>query len=324
MEHSILIGKNIHLGYQKGKAHKPVISGLDVSLQKSKMTCLLGRNGVGKSTLIRGLLGQIPLVKGEITLQGKPLSSFTQEALAKRISVVLTESSIPGNMTVEQLVSLGRTPHTPWHGRLGQQDYHVVEKALESTKITDLRKERIHELSDGQRQKTMIARALAQEGEIMILDEPTAHLDLVGRHEIMELLQQIAILEDKAVLVVTHNIELAIETAHDFWLLIHGARLLSGKPEDLILTGTIQELLPEGNFHFDLEKGKLTFSLPNFNGEIHGPERLTYWIKQALIKAGIHAYPFPISIDEGSGILQVNQKSYSTLSELIQDIKGNP
>ena len=186
-----LSGKSLSLGYIHQKVKKEILSDLDFALFSSELTCLLGPNGVGKSTLIKAILGQIHPWKGSIQLDQQSITDFSLEELAKRIAVVLTDPVFPGNMTVGQLVALGRTPHTGWSGKLNPADHKIVEKALSDTKITYLRDERLSEISDGQRQKAMIARALAQDGQVMILDEPTAAL---GPHEtqmVAELIQEL-------------------------------------------------------------------------------------------------------------------------------------
>ncbi|MDP3473652.1 MAG: ABC transporter ATP-binding protein, partial [Algoriphagus sp.] len=211
LKHIALEGKGLSLGYFHQKAKKEILQDLSFQLFSGELTCLLGPNGVGKSTLIKAILGQIKPWQGEILLENQVLQKFGTEELAKRISVVLTDPVFPGNMTVGQLVALGRTPHTGWSGKLSEQDRGIVEKALSDTKIGYLRDERLSEISDGQRQKAMIARALAQNGQLMILDEPTAHLDLVNRFEIMQVLREIASQKGKAVLVVTHDLDIAVE-----------------------------------------------------------------------------------------------------------------
>ena len=194
-----LAGKGLSIGYLSQKAKKVILSDLDFKLYFGELTCLLGPNGVGKSTLIKAILSQINPWSGSIELENQSIAGFSPEELAKKIAVVLTDPVFPGNMTVGQLVALGRTPHTSWSGKLNDTDRVVVEKALYDTKMTYLRDERLSEISDGQRQKAMIARALAQDGQVMILDEPTAHLDLVNRFEIMSLLRDISQKQQNAI-----------------------------------------------------------------------------------------------------------------------------
>ena len=264
MKETSIVGTNLTLGYAKGKVHKEILSGLDFELFEGEMCCLLGPNGVGKSTLVKAILGQLKPFEGDVLLRGKPISTYSNEMLAKELSVVLTEPFLPGNMTVGQLVAMGRIPHTSWTGKLEGSDREIVNNALEATKTAYLRDERLSEISDGQRQKALIARALAQDGKVMVLDEPTAHLDLVNRYEIMHLLREISKSHGKSILVVTHDLEIALETADRFWLLNCGTPLISGLPEDLVISGKINQLLPGESFRFSVEKGRIESKIEQF------------------------------------------------------------
>ena len=324
MKHSLqpiaLSGTGLSLGYVHQKVKKEILSELDFALFSGELTCLLGPNGVGKSTLIKAILGQIKPWKGNIQLDQQYLTNFSLEELSKRIAVVLTDPVFPGNMTVGQLVALGRTPHTGWTGKLNLTDREVVEKALSDTKITYLRDERLSEISDGQRQKAMIARALAQDGQVMILDEPTAHLDLVNRLEIMSLLRDIAHFQQKAILVVTHDLDIAIETADRFWLLNCGTPLISGKPEDLILSGQINQLLPSDRYHFSLSRGRMEIEATKSKFEINGPQELIYWMEKALAKAGIQRLNSKITILNEPFQISYEGNSYTTIEEFLNNL----
>lgn len=316
-----LSGTGISLGYVHRKVNKEILSDLDFALFSGELTCLLGPNGVGKSTLIRAILGQIQPWKGHLQLDQQSITGFSPEELAKRIAVVLTDPIFPGNMTVGQLVALGRTPHTGWSGKLNPIDREVVEKALSDTKITYLRDERLSEISDGQRQKAMIARALAQDGQVMILDEPTAHLDLVNRFEIMNLLRDIAHSQQKAILVVTHDLDIAIETADRFWLLNCGTPLISGKPEDLILSGQINQLLPGDKYRFSIERGKMEMEIRELKFEISGPPELVFWVKKALIKAGTHSLDSAVSVSAEPFLIRFEKQEFCSIEELVIFLK---
>ena len=315
-QHIALEGNGLTLGYLHQKTRREVLRDLNFQLFEGELTCLLGPNGVGKSTLAKAILGQITPWQGEILLEGQPIQNFDAEDLAKRVSVVLTDPVFPGNMTVGQLVSLGRTPHTSWSGRLDQEDRDVVEQALRDTKVEYLRDERLSEISDGQRQKAMIARALAQDGRVMILDEPTAHLDLVNRFEVMQLLRDIAAKKRKSILVVTHDLDIAMETADRFWLMNYGSPLVTGRPEDLVVSGEINFLLPGDKYRFSLERGKLEFIHPDLGLVIFGPKELAFWIERAMIKAQVkvddqifvRANPFSIAYKD---------REFQTISDFI-------
>ena len=321
-KHTALTGKNLTLGYLHQKVKKEILSDLDFALFSGELTCLLGPNGVGKSTLIKAILGQIHPWKGQIQLDQQSITGFSLEELAKRIAVVLTDPVFPGNMTVGQLVSLGRTPHTGWSGKLNPADREMVEKALYDTKITYLRDERLSEISDGQRQKAMIARALSQDGQVMILDEPTAHLDLVNRFEIMSLLRDIAHSQQKAILVVTHDLDIALETADRFWLLNCGTPLISGKPEDLILSGQINQLLPGDKYRFSKDRGKMEFETKETKFEILGPKELVFWVEKAITKAEIPSVQGPIRVQDSPLLFFHKEQKFSSLEDLIQHLKS--
>ncbi|WP_339877236.1 ABC transporter ATP-binding protein [uncultured Algoriphagus sp.] len=317
MRKSSIVGTNLNLGYSKGKLKKEILSELSFELFSGEMTCLLGPNGVGKSTLVKAILGQLKPFEGEVLLNEKPISTYSNEDLAKQLSVVLTEPFLPGNMTVGQLVAMGRIPHTGWTGKLEDIDREAVQQALSATKIEYLREDRLFEISDGQRQKALIARALAQDGKVMVLDEPTAHLDLVNRYEIMHLLQEISKTQGKSILVVTHDLEIALETADRFWLLNCGTPLISGLPEDLVISGEINQLLHGKKFHFSVEKGRIESKVQDLKFEISGPEDLASWISKALEKAGIKEMAGAIEVSKDPFSISYNGSIYNSVEEFL-------
>ena len=284
----ILQGKEVSIGYKKRQAVHTVGHALSFDLKKGQLTCLLGPNGVGKSTLIKTIMGQIPSLSGTINFLGTNIKAHHPKNLAKKISVVLTDKVSAGNLTVQQLVSLGRTPFTNWLGKLTEEDQQIVEEALRSTKTYYLKDQLISEVSDGQLQKVMIARALAQDGELIILDEPTAHLDLINRYEIMHLLKEITEKREKTILVITHDLEIAIETADELWIMQCGEPLLFGAPEDLIISGKINQLIPSQQLTFDPNLGKIRPTNKMEYTTIAGPPNITHWLKLALEKNHIH------------------------------------
>lgn len=311
----ILKGESLSLGYKKQSKESVIAEEISFSLEKGKLTCLLGPNGVGKSTLIKTIMGQIPILKGKITLSGKAISGFNAKLLARKIAVVLTDKVALGNLTVYQLVSLGRIPHTSWLGNLSNHDHEVVEKALNATNTTYLKDTVLSELSDGQLQKVMIARALVQDGEILILDEPTAHLDLINRFEIMHLLRKIAQEEGKAVLVVTHDLDIAIESADEFWLMQCGLPLICGSPEDLIVSNKINLLLPNDSLKFDISTGKVQESKEYDYPKIEGEEKLTRWLKLVIRKNKLVFPADMISLTITETPFLISMKSHKELLE---------
>ncbi len=293
---TILSATELSLGYSKGVKTNVIAENISFSLEKGKLTCLLGPNGVGKSTLIKTIMGQIPALKNQVYLDKKPSISLSKKELSKRIAVVLTEKISSANLTVGQIVALGRIPHTGWLGSLSKSDQEKVAYAINATHINYIQERPLSELSDGQLQKVMIARALAQDGEILILDEPTAHLDLINRYEIMHLLRDIAIKENKAILVVTHDLDIAIDTADEFWLMQCGMPLVCGSPEDLILNGQINLLLPTTNLRFEKISGKVEETSRFVFPPIEGPEEAVKWVQSALRKNRIQLNGYSVSI----------------------------
>ena len=321
-QHINLEGIGLSLGYTKQGKRKELLRDLSFQLYSGELTCLLGPNGVGKSTLIKAILGDLTPWEGTLVLDQQELSSYGIEERAKRIAVVLTNPSYPGNMTVGQLVALGRTPHMNWTGKLGTEDRKWVDQAISDTRLTELQDERLSELSDGQRQKAMIARALAQDGNVLVLDEPTAHLDLINRMEIMMLLREISQKKEKAVLVVTHDLDIALETADRFWLMNCGSPLHMGRPEDILLSGKIQDLFPGKKYRFELERGKVELVQDPDNLSIEGPASGVYWVKKALQKAGVRELSERLILLP-SFDLQLGSKAFTSVDELIRFLKNS-
>ena len=319
-QHITLEGIGLSLGYSQQGKRKELLRELSFQLYSGEITCLLGPNGVGKSTLIKAILGDLKPWEGRLILDQQELHTYSLEERAKRIAVVLSEPSYPGNLTVGQLVALGRTPHTSWGGKLSTEDRKWVDQALSDTRLTALQDERLGELSDGQRQKAMIARALAQDGKVLVLDEPTAHLDLINRLEIMTLLREISQKKEKAVLVVTHDLDIALETADRFWLMNCGSPLHIGRPEDILLSGKIQNLFPGEKYRFELERGKVELVQDPDNLSIEGPAAGVYWVKKALQKAGIKKLDQTLVVSTPFG-LRLRDQTFSSIEELIEKVK---
>lgn len=288
MKNPLLSTQNLEIGYINGKpARKVVGSELNLELFQGEFVCLVGPNGAGKSTLLRTLTGLQPALGGEISLSGKKLSQFSRKELANEISVVLTSPIEVGAMTVNELVAMGRFPFTGLFDRMSENDWKVVKKSLEMVGMTGFDDRMVHQLSDGERQKVMIARALAQEPRILVLDEPTAYLDLPGRVSVMNLLHELAKDHGKTVLTSTHDLDLAMRSADRLWLMSPGGEIISGAPEDLVLSGDFQRVFARDRISFDVMNGHFTVS-DNIEGQIclqgEGQERV--WTERALQRVG--------------------------------------
>lgn len=286
MQHTdiVLEGKNLTIGYSQGKRQHPVHRHLSFTLKKGELTCLLGENGSGKSTLLRTLSGTQAPLEGELFLQGKALSAYSEKARSRQIGIVLTDRTQTGGLTVEELVGLGRQPYTGFFGQLSTHDHHLVQEAMEATGIIHKARRYTAELSDGERQKAMIAKALVQECPLILLDEPTAFLDVVSRIEIMTLLHRLASEQQKAILLSTHDIEQALVLTDRLWLLSAKEGLQTGMTEDMVLSGKMDSLFPGRNILFDLMhggyapiiKGTYTVYLKSTD------ETLRHWTQNAL------------------------------------------
>ena len=275
------------IGYaQKGKKQNIVHDSLQLQLFAGELTSLLGLNGAGKSTLLRTLCGFQPSLRGEIFIQGRLLSDYSHAELSRMIGVVLTEKTNAGGITVRELVALGRHPYTGFFGRLKTIDKQVVADSLEAVGMTDKASRYVSELSDGERQKTMIAKVLAQECPIILLDEPTAFLDVTSRIETMSLLHRIAVGQKKAILLSTHDLDLAIQMSDCLWLMEKKRPIAYGAPEDLILSGLFATFFNKEGITFDASTGKLTPKNTLTPITVEGDEITAHWIGNALIRNG--------------------------------------
>lgn len=220
-------------------------------LPSGELTCLLGPNGAGKSTLMRSLAGFIPVISGQVEVEGRPLAGYSPPEMSRTVSVVLTDRVNLEAMTVTELVGLGRAPYTGFWGRMDEHDRHIVARSIELVGISQLASRTVSTLSDGERQKAMIAKALAQETPIIFLDEPTAFLDYPSKVETMQLLRRIVREEGKAVLMSTHDLELAVQLADRLWLLDKKTGMTEGTPEELTRNGAIRNYFSRPGVEID-------------------------------------------------------------------------
>ena len=220
---------HLSVGYKVGHT---VVSDINLTLQSGQLACLIGENGVGKSTLLKTLTGFLPKLEGSLLLDGKDISEFSQRALARQISIVLTQKPDVQNLTVEEIVGLGRSPYTGFFGKLHANDQQIVDESIIAVGIEKLKNRMIQTLSDGERQKVMIAKALAQQTPIIFLDEPTAFLDFSSKVETFQLLQRMAHEMGKLVLLSTHDLELAVRFS-DTLLQVNGDGLRTVSNEEV-------------------------------------------------------------------------------------------
>ena len=254
MEHKAAIElKNVGIGYQTKHGVRTVAEGINGAIYSGALTCLLGANGVGKSTLLRTLSAFQPKTAGEILIEGRELSSFTDKELSRRIGVVLTEKPDVRNMSVRELVSLGRSPYTGFWGTYSKEDLQIVDAAIAQVNIEDLSRRMVHTLSDGERQKVMIAKALAQQTPVIYLDEPTAFLDYPSKVEVLQLLSSISHTSGKIIFLSTHDVELALQLADTIWLMTRGEGVTIGTPQALAESGALGRFIERDGIVFDRE-----------------------------------------------------------------------
>ena len=251
MAQAMLSTIDLTVGYRNGKRVAEVLKHLNLSLYAGELVCLLGANGIGKSTLLRTISGVQMALNGVVEVNGRDLTAYSSKELSKLVGIVYTDRTLAGALTVEELVSLGRQPYTGFFGRLDDDDHRVVADAIESVGMSHKTHDYVATLSDGERQKAMIARALAQETPIIILDEPTAFLDVASRIETMQLLRQLAQSQQKAILLSTHDVGLSLPLTGRLWLVTADSTVVEGTTEQLIADGTLNNLFPNRNVAFD-------------------------------------------------------------------------
>ncbi|CCZ80709.1 ABC transporter ATP-binding protein [Odoribacter laneus] len=247
--------RDLSIGYKTKGNQKIVAQHLNSVIYNQELTCLLGANGVGKSTLLRTLSAFQPKLAGTIDLLGKEVSSYSDKELSTLLGIVLTEKCDIRNMSVTELVGMGRSPYTGFWGKLSPADKQIVANAIDTVNIRPLAHRLTHTLSDGERQKVMIAKALAQQTPIIILDEPTAFLDFPSKVEIMQLLHRLSRESHKTIFLSTHDLELALQIADKIWLMDKVNGLTTGTPEDLALNGHLSHFFARKGITFDLETG---------------------------------------------------------------------
>ncbi|MBL4745778.1 MAG: ABC transporter ATP-binding protein [Flavobacteriaceae bacterium] len=246
----IVAVKNVSIGYQSRKQKTVIASGINIELHQGTLVCLLGKNGIGKSTLLRSITNVQPVLSGDILIKDISILDYSPAAFSKTISLVLTERLPESNLTVYEIVALGRQPYTNWIGTVTKTDKDFIARALKETNTTHLSDQKISELSDGQLQKVMIARAIAQDTELIILDEPTAHLDIHHKIETFSLLKKLARDFGKTILISTHEIQIALQLADELWLMKEGV-IIADSLENIIKNNELEQLFSSDLIAFD-------------------------------------------------------------------------
>lgn len=282
--------KDLSIGYSAKRSIKVVAEHIDSTIFSGELTCLLGANGIGKSTLLRTLTAFQPKLSGSIIIRDKEIDDYTDKELSTLIAVVLTEKFDVKNMTVRELIGLGRSPYTGFWGNLDKDDEKIVDDAISLVKIDNLAERMIDTLSDGERQKAMIAKALAQETPIILLDEPTAFLDFPSKVEIMQLLHRLSRKTNKTIFLSTHDLELALQIADKIWLMDKEYGIRTGTPEDLSLNGSLSGFFARKGIIFDQDTGLFRVENDYDNQvKVTGHGQMFTMVRKALQRNGIQA-----------------------------------
>ena len=322
----ILSLNSLKIGYVSGKKENILLPPLSASAIRGELIAVIGRNGIGKSTLLRTLAGLQQPLGGEIFYSKKNIRDYSRMELAQEVGYISTEIVKVSNMRVYDLVALGRFPHTNWIGKIEAKDHMAIMDALKKTSMESFREKFVSELSDGERQKTMIARILAQDTGIMIMDEPTAFLDVAGKYEILHLMHLLSNKNKKTIIFSTHDLQMAISQSDKIWLILDN-KLFEGAPEDLMIAGAFDHLFDSSTVVFNSEDGTFSFrSDTKGNIYVEGDGNKKHWTMMAINRAGFNVskektFPYIIIPSESNKFWRLSNKTdileFSTIYELI-------
>jgi iron complex transport system ATP-binding protein len=302
----ILSFYDLIIGYSAGRSLKVLLPPLCASACKGELIAVIGKNGIGKSTLLKTLTGLHPAIGGKITVCGKDLAGYSRNESARKIGYTSTEIVKVHNMTVYDLVALGRFPHTNWMGKLNKDDQEAVNEAIEKTGMSDFRNNYIMQLSDGERQRAMIARVLAQNTDILIMDEPTAFLDISSKFEIIHLLHELTSTSGRTIIFSTHDLQTAITRADKIWMILENS-LQEGAPEDLVLDGTFNRLFGNSYIKFNNADGSFIINAEQKGTvTVRGEGIRKHWTENAMIRSG-----FTLSSDGSEPVITVKSSSWT-------------
>lgn len=319
--------EGLMIGYPASKGSRVVAGPLDLTVCGGQLICLLGPNGSGKSTLLRTLTGLQPVSSGKISLDGIPLKTLKAPAIARKLSLVLSEKVTGSNLDVYNLIALGRYPYSGWFGKLNAEDRAMIIRAAELTDTTGFLDRQVDSLSDGECQKVMLARAIAQDTPVVVLDEPTAHLDLPSRLKLMQLLYKLTRETGKAIIISTHELDLALQTSDLIWLMDGRGRLHSGIPEQLILDGVFEKAFNREEIHFDPYTGH--FTIPRVLKQqisLIGDGLPFIWTRKALERCGYGVTDglnpeFHILIESGNNGIRWTVTVYGHPDQYFNDLQ---
>jgi len=286
---AILTTHDMAVGYGQGNKRTILLSDLNLRLEQGTLVALLGKNGAGKSTLLRALTCDSQPINGSVEIDGKPSDEISKRDLSRLIARVATERIMGGAFTIRELVALGRQPHTGFLGRLSRHDDEVVRQSLEAVGIAHKAEQHVAQLSDGERQKAMIAKALAQETPIIVLDEPTAFLDVASRIETMKLLHSLAREQNKAVLLSSHDISQSLLLADELWVITQDREVVTGSTEQVVMSGAMDRVFDNSSILFNNDLCDYESKLPTTASVMLecDDSKLEHCVANALLRNGI-------------------------------------
>lgn len=318
---SLLTTSDLSIGYIHRKEQVRVQSGLFLEVKPGEMVCLIGPNGCGKSTLLRTLSGLQPPLGGRVKINGQTIQKISAAGRAQLISLVLTDRVEIDNATVRSIVAMGRHPYSNWWGTLSEEEQGKIDDAIRMVHLEKKANHLLAELSDGEKQRVMIAKAFVQDTPVIMLDEPTAHLDLPNRVEIMLLLHRLAHRSGKAILLSTHELDMALQAADRIWLMTEKG-IEVGVPEDLVLRGNFSDAFLSPNFFFNPANGNFSMNyLLDKEIELEGDKTRLYWTLRALARAGfavVEKADRKICIQDNQWC--IGDQCFGSIEELLQAI----
>lgn len=312
--------KNLSVGYSQA-----VCSNISAGVKKGELVGLAGKNGSGKSTLIKSILGLLPVLKGEIEINSENIQNWDVQKRAREIAIVFSRLSQAPGIPVFDMVALGRLPYKSSFGKLNQEEVRLIENALDRVGISHLKNRMVNELSDGQLQMAMIARALVQDTQILIMDEPTSHLDIENQFKIFELIYKLSKETSKTFIVASHQIELLLQNSTQLWWIDNG-NFYAGFPEQIAYEQRIFEKLSQEKIKFDYQTGNFKFHHPKNKSVklISDGSDLAYWVKQALERNGFEiAENSEFEINLFQNKLYFDNQIFETIEELIENLHTN-
>jgi len=312
-QHIIL--DDLSVGYRRGRRDVVyLLRNISSSVEKGELVAVIGRNGTGKSTLIRTLCGLQESLSGEVKLCNTSLDALNSADKSKIVSFVSTDIVHVSQMRVYELIALGRSPYTSWHGRLSNEDHEIVMQAIHNVGLVDKMTSFLTEISDGERQRAMIGRALAQDTDIIFLDEPTAFLDVTNRYDMIHLLFSLSRSGNKTIVFSSHDLQIALNESDRIWL-ISDKKIIDGAPEDLIISGKLSTMYEGNNIIFNMENADVSIKREKTaNIGIAGDQDVYMnWTVKALERLGFEVHqnnlniPY-VTINKEKGVHWILQK----------------